>query len=256
MLAIAKTLVDTGYEPERSFVFTSHTAEEYGRADSAFDWLIGAWWQISYQHPEWASDAALYVNIEGTGMACPTGVDSPPELRRFARSVLVRARRDGLLRHGNAWGVPRTGTEQWPFAAAGVPSLGLADQVDEYMRSAYHTQHDRIELVDPACLRDAVRLYARIVLAADRNPGALLDLAARPRRTSVDTVASPRSRSVVWSRRASKRRSTGTSTPRPGPSASRLRGARFPGSRLRSRASMPTTSRIFRIARRPTTPSS
>ena len=181
MLAIAKTLADTGYEPERSFVFTSHTAEEYGRADSAFDWLIGAWWQISYQHPEWASDAALYVNIEGTGMACPTGVDSPPELRRFARSVLVRARRDGLLRHGNAWGVPRTGTEQWPFAAAGVPSLGLADQVDEYMRSAYHTQHDRIELVDPACLRDAVRLYARIVLAADRNPGALLDLAARPR---------------------------------------------------------------------------
>jgi Iap family predicted aminopeptidase len=181
MLAMAKALVDTGYEPERSFVFTSHTAEEYGRADSAFDWLIGAWWQIAHQHPEWASDVALYVNIEGTGMACPTGVDSPPELRRFARHVLARARRDGLLRHGNTWGVPRTGTEQWPFAAAGVPSLGLADQVDEYMRVAYHTQHDRIELVDPASLRDAMRLYARVVVAADRNPGALLDLAARPR---------------------------------------------------------------------------
>ena len=114
-------------------------------------------------------------------MACPTAVDSPPELRRFARRVLARARRDGLLRHGNAWGVPRTGTEQWPFAAAGVPSLGLADQVEEYMRIAYHTQHDRIELVDPACFTDAVRLYARFVIAADRNPGALLDLAARPR---------------------------------------------------------------------------
>jgi Iap family predicted aminopeptidase len=180
-LAIAKALADTGYEPEQSIVFTSHTAEEYGRADAAFDWLIGAWWQIEREHPEWAGDAALYVNIEGTGMACPTAVDSPPELRRFARRVLARARRDGLLRHGNVWGVPRTGTEQWPFAAAGVPSLGLADQVEEYMRIAYHTQHDRIELVDPACFTDAVRLYARFVIAADRNPGALLDLAARPR---------------------------------------------------------------------------
>ena len=181
VLAMAKAFHDSGYEPARSIVFTSHTAEEYGRADAAFDWLIGAWWQIAREHPEWARDAALYVNIEGSGMGCPTGVDSPPELRRFARHVLAGARRDGLLRHGNAWGVPRTGTEQWPFAAAGVPSLGLADQVDEYMRTVYHTQHDRIELVDPACLTDALGLYARFVVAADRNPGALLDLAARPR---------------------------------------------------------------------------
>ena len=180
-LAIAKALVDGGYEPERPIVFTSHTAEEYGRADSAFDWLIGAWWQIAHEHPEWAREAALYVNIEGTGMACPTGVDAPPELRRFARRVLARARRDGLLRHGTAWGVPRTGTEQWPFAAAGVPSLGVSDQVDRYMQVSYHTQHDRLDLVDPACLAAAIKVYARLVIAADRDPGALFELAARSR---------------------------------------------------------------------------
>ena len=180
-LAIAKALIDSGYKPERPIVFTSHTAEEYGRTDAAFGWLIGAWWQIAHEHPEWARDALLYINIEGTGMACPTGVDLPPELRRFARGVLARARRDGLLRHGNVWGVPRTGTEQWPFAADGVPSLGVADEVDEYMRVSYHTQHDRIELVDPECLAAATRLYTRLVIAADRNPLALLDLGARSR---------------------------------------------------------------------------
>lgn len=180
-LAIAKALVDSGYEPERPLVFTSHTAEEYGRSDAAFGWLIGAWWQIAHEHPEWARGASLYLNIEGTGMACPAGIDLPPELRRFARGVVARARRDGLLRHGTAWGVPRTGTEQWPFAAAGVPSLGVADQADDYMRVAYHTQHDRIELVDPRCLADAIKVYTRLVIAADRNPAALLDLGARSR---------------------------------------------------------------------------
>ena len=133
-LAIAKALIDSGYEPERPIVFTSHTAEEYGRTDAAFGWLIGAWWQIAHEHPEWAREALLYINIEGTGMACPTGIDLPPSCGASPAACVARARRDGLLRHGTAWGVPRTGTEQWPFAAAGVPSLGVADQVDEYMR--------------------------------------------------------------------------------------------------------------------------
>jgi hypothetical protein len=180
-LAIAKALADCGYEAEHPIVFTSHTAEEYGRADSQFDWLIGAWWQISHEHPEWAREALLYLNIEGTGMAQPTVVDSPPELRRFARGVLARARRDGLLVNGNTWDVPRTGTEQWPWAAAGVPTLGVADSVPHYMEFAYHTQYDRVELVDPERLADGVRLYTRLVIAADRDPAALLDLAARPR---------------------------------------------------------------------------
>ena len=180
-LAIAKALVDAGYEPEHPIVFTSHTAEEYGRADSAFDWLIGAWWQIAHEHPEWQQEALLYVNIEGTGMALPTGIDTPPELRRFARGVVARARRDGLLRHGVAWGVPRTGTEQWPFAAAGVPSLGVADEVWDYMGTKYHTQYDDLSLVDPECLGEAVKFYARLVIAADRNPAALLELGARSR---------------------------------------------------------------------------
>ena len=180
-LAIAKALIDSGYEPNHTIVFTSHTAEEYGRADSQFDWLIGAWWQIAHQHPAWAHEAMLYLNIEGTGLHEPTAVDSPPELRRFARRVIRRARGDGLLPYGNVWDVPRTGTEQWPWAAAGVPSLGVADAAPRYMEAAYHTQHDSLELIDRQRLADAIRLYARLVIAADRDPSSLLDLAARSR---------------------------------------------------------------------------
>jgi Iap family predicted aminopeptidase len=181
-LAIAKALIEADYQPQHTIWFTSHTAEEYGRADAQFDWLIGAWWQIAHEHRHWTREALLYVNVEGTGMAGqPLVVDSPPELRRFARRVLTRARRDGLLPGGNVWGPPRTGTEQWPWAAAGVPSLGLADEVPSYMRAVYHTQHDSIEIVDRERLAERIKLYARLVIAADREPAALFDLSARAR---------------------------------------------------------------------------
>jgi hypothetical protein len=181
-LAIARALADIEYEPEHTIVFTSHTAEEYGRADAQFDWLIGAWWQIAHEHPDWAQRALLYMNIEGTGMAgMPSVVDSPPELRRFARRVVARARRDGLLPHGIVYDVPRTGTEQWPWAAAGVPSLGVADAVPQYMQAVYHTQHDTPAIVDRDGLADGIRLYTRLVMAADCEPESLLDLAARSR---------------------------------------------------------------------------
>ena len=180
-LAIAKALVDAGYEPEHPIVFTSHTAEEYGRADSAFDWLIGAWWQIAHEHPEWAAGGAALRERRGHGHGLPDGH------RRAARAAALRQGRrgtrsaDGLLQHGVAWGVPRTGTEQWPFAAVGVPSLGVADEVWDYMRTKYHTQYDDLSLVDPECLGEAVKFYARLVIAADPTQPRCSTSARRPR---------------------------------------------------------------------------
>ena len=170
-------------------------------------------------------------------MACPTGVDAPPELRRFARGVLARARRDGLLRHGTAWGVPRTGTEQWPFAAAGVPSLGVADQVDEYMRVAYHTQHDRIELVDPECLADAIKVYARLVIAADRDPGGAARPGARARGSSAAAAASPAlARCGVGTRAPARGARSPRGARRAGPSPMASRAPRSTPPRRSSRA--------------------
>ena len=114
-LGIAKALVEGGYEPRHSIWFTSHTGEEYGRADAQFDWLIGAWWQIAHEHPEWAREALLYVNIEGTGLAGePVVVDSPPELRRFARRVLAAV-------------IPHDGAQRRPMQ---VVEVRMADQDD------------------------------------------------------------------------------------------------------------------------------
>lgn len=182
-LALARALLDSGFTPRRPIVFTTHTAEEYGLADGPFGWLIGAWWQVEHEHPDWPETVPFYLNIEGTGMpgCLPLQVDAPPELRAVCASVCRAARRDGLLPGGVARGIPRTGTELWPWVAAGVPSVGVSTLPLDYMRHEYHTTSDRIEVVDFDDLVRSSRVFLRLIDRVDADPAAALDLAARPR---------------------------------------------------------------------------
>jgi hypothetical protein len=93
--------------------------------------------------------------------------------------VAGSARRDGLLPHGVVYGVPRTGTEQWPYLAAGIPSLNVNDFAFSYWREQYHTQYDTPELVSFPDLARETRFYARLVVAADAAPAQLIDGRAR-----------------------------------------------------------------------------
>ncbi len=178
-LAMARAMRAAGHVPEHPIHFGSNTAEEYGLANSAFDWLIGAWSRFAHAHPDWGDELALYVNIEGTGTPFPLQVDAPAELRRFSRRICAGARRDGLLAHGVVYDGPRTGTDLWPAVACGAPGVSLQNLVTRYMREHYHTQLDDITCVDFGNFVAMTRLYTRFVVAADRAPEALLDPAAR-----------------------------------------------------------------------------
>src|SRR2546423_3597766 len=98
-LELARAFREARLTPARPIVFVSHTAEEYGIADSPYDWGYGAWWQIVEEHREWSTGASFYLNVEGSGRPAPFTVDAPPELRAWARRVCRRAARDGLLPH-------------------------------------------------------------------------------------------------------------------------------------------------------------
>ncbi|MBW3592671.1 MAG: M28 family peptidase [Actinobacteria bacterium] len=192
-LALARALVAAGHVPERPIVFGSHTAEEYGIADSPFDWLTGAWSRLEHAHPEWREGLALYVNVEGAGFELPIQVDHPPELARFCRRVAAGARRDGLLPHGIVYGPPRSATELWPMVAGGVPGISVQTAVKTYATHHYHTPFDDLDLVDFRNLGVMTRFYSRLVLAADRSPETLLDPQARAtdlrRRGRLDAAA-------------------------------------------------------------------
>jgi hypothetical protein len=180
-LALARAFREAGVRPHHRIAFVSHTAEEYGIADSRYDWCYGAWWQIVEEHRAWAARAPFYLNIEGSGLQDRFEPDPPPELERWTRHVCREAERDGLLPHGWSIGKPNTWTEVWTFLAAGVPGINVSTFGKTYYRTLYHTQYDTIDHVDFDHLADLTRVMARFVLGADADPDGILDYAARAR---------------------------------------------------------------------------
>jgi Iap family predicted aminopeptidase len=178
-LAIARAYVEAGVRPARPIAFLSHTAEEYGIAESRFDWCYGAWHQITVDRRGWASRAPFYLNIEGSGLPYPLRADPPPELGRWARRLLREAARDGLLPHGFFLSSPSTFTEVWPFLAAGIPGINVSSFSRPWYRTAYHTQLDTPEWIDFDYLANLTRVYARFLAEADAAPDTILDFGSR-----------------------------------------------------------------------------
>jgi hypothetical protein len=177
-LALARAFAAKGIRLERPIAFVSHTAEEYGIAQSSYDWCYGAWYQIVSEHREWSTASSFYLNVEGSGRPAPFVVDTPPELTSWARRICRRAASDGLLPHGYRLAAPSTWTEVWPFLAAGVPGINVSTFTSDFDRSDYHTQYDTSDRVDFDYLERLTRVCARLLLEADVGA---LDYAARAR---------------------------------------------------------------------------
>jgi Iap family predicted aminopeptidase len=180
-LALARGFTDAKIQLERPLAFVSHTAEEYGIANSSYDWCYGAWYQIVEEHREWSTDSGFYLNIEGSGRTDPFIVDSPPELVRWLRSTCRRATREGLLPHGYKFAAPTTWTEVWPFLAAGVPGINVSTFTNEFDRTEYHTQYDTAERIDFDYLARLTEVCARMLLEADAGAADTFDFSARAR---------------------------------------------------------------------------
>jgi Iap family predicted aminopeptidase len=175
-LELARAITEAGIRPERSIAFVSHTAEEYGLAESAYDWCYGAWYQVVEEHREWTTGSPFYLNVEGSGRPDPFTVDAPPELAPWVRRHLRQAARDGLLPHGFRLAAPTTWTEVWPFLTGGIPAINVSTFTDEFDHTEYHTQFDTTDLVDFGYLTRLTEVCGRLLL----DPHGL-DFAARAR---------------------------------------------------------------------------
>jgi Iap family predicted aminopeptidase len=175
-LELARAFTEAGIRPSRTIAFVSHTAEEYGIAESAYDWCYGAWYQVVAEHREWSTGSPFYLNVEGSGRPGVFVLDVPPELVRWVRRLCRAASRDGLLPHGYRLDRPSTWTEVWPFLAAGIPGINVSTFSSEFDRTEYHTQYDTADRVDFDYLARLAEVCARLLLDEP-----VLDFAARAR---------------------------------------------------------------------------
>ncbi len=169
VLAIAKAIMESGYQPSRTLVFMTSTGEEWGVMDTYYDWLIGSWYRITQAHPEWQTQAVALINLEGMGFAGdPLEVNVNQELRSFLMRTLGRFNR--LAPYGFSVQEAFSWNELWTYVAAGVPGFTFSSSGDTYTNTVYHTNRDTIDVIDFGYLRDTAEFVTRVFVELDRNP--------------------------------------------------------------------------------------
>ncbi len=185
MLAIARAVAGSGHHLRHTVCFTTRTGEEYGIANSFYDWCIGAWEQVTTTHPEWSVRAPFHLCVEATGHHdLRMLVETPVELAAWARRTTRAAADEGWLPMGWRLGPPSPGTELWPFLVAGVPSVAAYAWGTPFSKTDYHTQLDTVSILDFGYMAMQARFYALLIMEADRQAETFIDQGARARQLS------------------------------------------------------------------------
>ena len=187
-LLAAKAMKMSGYRPQRTIVFFSSTGEEYGYTQSYYDWCIGAWYNITARHPEWAGKVTAFLNSELLGYKNGNlWMLASPEITPTLNSLLAANKDLTLTKNSTApavIGSPWCWNDQWTLTAAGVPSVCFWSQDNDYggyvKTHIYHTPSDSYRQIDWKFL-GAINQYEFRVARTYAGSAALLpyDLSAR-----------------------------------------------------------------------------
>ncbi len=170
MLSIAKAMRASGHRPKNTVVFLATAAEEFGAANSYYDWLTGAWWAVARAHPDWAGRVRGMINLESMAVkGAPLGLRSNPELQPWLKALAERSpdlvpNGFELLKPVNSW------NDQWPLTASGIPSVKFETSDEEYDK-LYHSSRETADLVDWDYLARLAKLAFR--MAGELDDGLL-----------------------------------------------------------------------------------
>ena len=181
MLGIAKAIRDSGFRPRRTLLFLASTNEEYGYTDSYYEWLVGCWYAVTRQRPDWSRKAVLSLDFELLGTGDPGErllVRTHAELLAHAVEQLERdpARTPfGTLSANTVW----ANADHFTLTAAGIPGLYFNTVGTQYLTRNYHTDHDVVANVNIDYLAQNLAVINDIWVDHDRATVPLLDFVAR-----------------------------------------------------------------------------
>ena len=159
---------------ERTILFCSFGAEEFGGPSDWYSWLIGSYEFVS-SHPEVADGLAIHLNLDMIGFEKTNGpywLENTWEINGFLKEVIADSKVDAT------WCNPvYPYSDAWSFAAIAGGSTVQASWV-EGCDAYYHTQLDDISQSSTDSVEDILRFYAllgaredhAIVLPIDFTP--------------------------------------------------------------------------------------
>ena len=181
MLGIARAFIKMGYQPENTWVFCAMAAEEWGIADSKYDWSTGAYAEVFNVHPEWAGKVIGDFNFELPALSNGNldGIRCTYEYKDFfedtlkALPALSPAYPEGVLVSAPI----ETWSDDFSVAISGIPSMVNEFSAGSFMTTHYHSQYDSDEYYNEAAYRFYHELYGLLLMHLDRQSVAPLNFA-------------------------------------------------------------------------------
>ena len=192
MFGIAKGIIDSGYQPEKTLVFCAMAAEEWGVSNTRYDWSTGAYNQIFRVHPEWVGKVVADINFELPAMneGNTDQIRSSYELKTFLEEFAPDVPAvDGVFADGIEVIVPtQTWSDDFSLSIAGVPSTVTALR-GGFSQTHYHSQFDNSDTYSEEAFLFHHNLYGMLMLEYDRCAVSPLDFSTRLNafRDSMDT---------------------------------------------------------------------
>ena len=192
VLAMAKGMVDSGYQPENDILFIAHGAEEWGASGTQFDWTTGAWEMINTAHPEWAGKTIAMINFElpafYDGMS-QGQISCVPEFAALTKSFveesgLLAEPIDAVYPDGISSESVDTNTMEdgVSYRASGVPYFvnipGTQEGEDGWIQQRYHTAADDKDTYSAAVMQTNLNTFGALAIYLDQTPALKLDLRA------------------------------------------------------------------------------
>ena len=181
MLGIARAFIKMGYQPENTWVFCAMAAEEWGIADSKYDWSTGAYAEVFNVHPEWAGKVIGDFNFELPALSNGNldGIRCTYEYKDFFEDTLKTmpalspAYPEGVLVSAPI----ETWSDDFSVAISGIPSMVNEFSAGSFMTTHYHSQYDSDEYYNEAAYRFHHELYGLLLMHLDRQSVAPLNFA-------------------------------------------------------------------------------
>ena len=184
VLMIAKAMVDSGYEPDKTIRFVTHGAEEWGLSDYEADWAIGSWKMLTEAHPEWPEKAFAVVNMDGAYCLedeVKYGIETNFELSAFAHESLDKKIEGSGF--DIAWSEnPFSWREDFGYSQMGIPAVATTNgEAEKYDAYSYHQSTDSIEAVgfNNDAYQFITELFAKVVYDFDGLAIRPMDFEAR-----------------------------------------------------------------------------
>ena len=182
MLGIAKALIDSNYQPERTLVFGALGAEEWGLEGKRYDWLVGSQMQMTKLTPHWAKETFANINFELPAMLEGTSdwIRTSYELETFMKDFVQCVPNDGsVYPEGIEVITPiQTWSDDFAFEIAGIPSSVTALRPN-FSKSHYHSQFDDVNTYHEGAFAFHHGLYGLLMMAYDTLAIQPLDFSVR-----------------------------------------------------------------------------